>query len=161
MAVVESRGHQVGRLVAGETKHDALVAGTFVVVAAGIDALRDVRRPRVQVVLEAEALPVKPALLVTDLANRATDGVLHFLLEAWRPVAVLIHDPVAADLAGKDHQLGGRQRLTGDARLGVLGQEHIDDRVRDLVGDFVRMAFGDTFGREQVALAHREIVTPR
>ena len=56
MAVVERRRHQVRGLVAGEAEHDALVAGAFVLVLAGIDALRDVRRLGVQMVREVEAV---------------------------------------------------------------------------------------------------------
>ena len=62
--------------------------------------------------------------------------------------------PCAADLAGQDDALGGRHRLAGDARLGVLGQEQVDDRVGNLVGDLVGMAFGNAFGREQIRAAH-------
>ena len=40
--IIERRRHQVGRLVGRVAEHDALVAGAFVLVAAGIDALRDV-----------------------------------------------------------------------------------------------------------------------
>jgi dihydroxyacetone kinase len=50
VAVIERRRHQVGRFVGGIAEHDALVARAFVLVAARIDALRDVRRLAVQVV---------------------------------------------------------------------------------------------------------------
>ena len=53
VAVIERRRHQVGGLVAGEAEHDALVAGAFVLVARGVDALGDVRGLAVQMVLEA------------------------------------------------------------------------------------------------------------
>ena len=42
VAVGQGRRHQLGGLVAGETEHDALVAGAFVLVAGGVDALGDV-----------------------------------------------------------------------------------------------------------------------
>ena len=66
VAVIERRRHQVGGFVAGEAEHDALVAGAFILVAAGVDALRDVRRLRVEVVGEVERLPVEAVLLIAD-----------------------------------------------------------------------------------------------
>jgi hypothetical protein len=44
--------------------------------------------------------------------------------------------------------------LAGNARLGVLGQEQVDDSVADLVGDLVGMAFGNRFGGKEIAAAH-------
>ena len=41
VAVVEGRRHEIGRLVACESEHDALIACTFVLVAACIHALGD------------------------------------------------------------------------------------------------------------------------
>ena len=69
MAVIERRRHQVGRLVAGEAEHDALVARAFVLVAAGIDALRDMGGLAVQVVFEGQRLPVEAFLLVADVLD--------------------------------------------------------------------------------------------
>ena len=154
MAVVERRRHEVGRLVAGEAEHDALVAGALVLVLAGIDALRDVRRLRVQMVGEVEAVPVEALLLVADALHDAAHRLLDLLADAGRPIAVLVHDALAADLAGKDDAVGRRHRLAGDARLRILRQEQVDDRVGNLVGDLVGMAFGNGFGREQVRAAH-------
>ena len=68
VAVVERRGEEVGGLVGGVTEHDALVAGAFVLVAGGIDALRDVRRLAVEMVFELGGLPVEAVLLIADLA---------------------------------------------------------------------------------------------
>ena len=154
VAVVERRRHQVGRLVAGEAEHDALVAGAFVLVLAGIDALRDVRRLRVEVVGEIEPVPVEALLLIADALDDAADRFLDLLADAGRPIAVLVHDPVAADFAGKDDAVGRRHRLAGDARFRVLRQEQVDDRVGNLVGDLVGMAFGNGFGGEQIRAAH-------
>ena len=54
VAVIERRRHQLGRLVAGEAEHDALVAGALVLVARGVDALGDVRGLPVQMIFEIE-----------------------------------------------------------------------------------------------------------
>ena len=39
-------------------------------------------------------------------------------------------------------------QVARDPRFGVFRQEQIDDRIRNLIGDLVGMAFGDGFGRE-------------
>ena len=65
------------------------------------------------------------------------------------------------DLAGDDGDTGLDQRLAGDARPGVAGEQGVQDRVRDLVGDLVGMAFGNGFGGEQVSTGHRKIIRHR
>src|SRR3546814_21177097 len=71
-------GPQIGCLVRGLTELDALIAGAFVLVGAVVGALRDVRRLRVEVVLELGGLPVEAGLLVTD----SLDGFARGLLDA-------------------------------------------------------------------------------
>ena len=39
--------------------------------------------------------------------------------------------------------------LTCDPGPGVAGEKMVQNRVRDLVGDLVRMALGDALGREE------------
>ena len=73
--VIERRRHQVGRLVGRVAEHDALVAGAFVLVAALVDALGDVRGLAVQVILEAGGLPVEAVLLVADALHGGADGM--------------------------------------------------------------------------------------
>ena len=73
VAVVKRRRHQIGGLVAGEAEHDALVAGTFVLVAGRVDALRDVRRLAVEIIVEIGGLPVEAFLLVADPLDDAAD----------------------------------------------------------------------------------------
>ncbi len=156
MAVIERRRHEVGSLVAGEAEHDALVAGALVLGVAGVDPLGDVRRLRVEMVGEVEPVPVEPVLLVADLADHAAHRGLDLLADAGRPIALAVHDPLAANLAGQDDAVGGGHGLAGDARLGVLGQEQVDDGVGNLVRDLVGMAFGNGFGGEQIGAAHKE-----
>ena len=154
MAVIQRRGHQVRRLVAGVTEHDALVARALVLVAAGVHALRDVRRLAVQIILEPELLPVKAALLVADVAHGLANRRLDLGLDAGRPLAGGIHDVLAADFARQHDELRRGQRLAGDPRLRVLRQEQVDDGVADLIGNLVGMALGHGFGGEEEAGAH-------
>ncbi len=108
-----------------------------------------------ELVLEGQGLPVEAGLRIADPLHGLADGLLDLFLHARCPVAGLVHDALAANLAGEDDELGRRQRLAGDARLRILRKEQVDDRVRNLVGDLVRMALGDGFGREHVAAAHK------
>ena len=85
VAVVERRRHQVGRLVAGEAEHDALVARALVLVAAGVDALGDMRRLRVEVVGEIERLPVEAVLLIADAPDRIARRLLDLVGERRAP----------------------------------------------------------------------------
>ena len=59
--VVDRRRHQRLGLAAGVAEHDALVARALVLVALGVDALGDVGRLRVQVVLISALRQLKPA----------------------------------------------------------------------------------------------------
>ena len=132
VAVIQRRRHQVGRFIAGEAEHDALIARAFVLVAAGVNALGDMLRLAVQVVREVESLPVESVLLVTDVLHGLADALLDFIESARCPFAVFVHAP-AADLARQHHAIRCRQRLAGDARFGILAEEQIDDGVGNLV----------------------------
>ncbi len=138
---VDGGGHVDFGLVAGEAEHDALVAGALVLVAAGVDALRDVGRLLVDVVLQRQALPVEALLLVPDLLDR----VARHLLEQ-RGVDL----GRAARFAGQDHAVGGRHRLDGDARARVVRQKGVHDGVRNAVANLVRMALGHRFAGEEI-----------
>ncbi len=118
MAVVERGRHQVRRFVRRIAEHDALVAGAFVLVAALVDALRDMRRLAVKVVFEAEGLPVETVLLVTDLANGVAHDGFDLFERARRPFAVFEH-ALAADFTREDDELGRGQRLARHARFGI------------------------------------------
>ena len=94
-------------------------------------------------------------LLIADALDRLADHAGDLVLDPGRPVAGLVHDPLAADFAGEDDLLRRHQGLAGDPGLGVLGEEQVDDGVGNLVGDLVGVAFGHGFGGEEVAAAHR------
>ena len=153
VAVIERGGHQVGGFVGGVTEHDPLVARAFILVVAGIDALRDVRGLAVQAVDEFELLPVEAVLRIADLAHGLAHRRFDLFLRAGRPFAVLEH-ALAADLTSENHQLGGGQRFAGDPGFGVLGQEQVNDGVGNLIRNLVGMAFGDRFGGKEIVAAH-------
>ena len=134
-------------------------AGALVLVARRIDALRDVRRLAVQVIVEIGGLPVESFLLVADAANDLAGDAFDLVAGAGRP-AVRVLEPAfiidrrAADLAADDDPLGGHQRFAGNPRFRVLADEIIDQCVADLVGDLVGMAFGHRLRGEEVVAAH-------
>ena len=80
--------------------------------------------------------------------------LLNFVLNARRPVASFVHDPLAPDFAGEHHKLRRCHRFARYARFRVFRQEQIHDRIGNLVGNLVGMAFGNAFGREEIAAAH-------
>ena len=74
MRQVDRRRHIGLGLAAGETEHDPLIAGPFVLVAAGIDTLGNVGRLRVEVIFQRGMTPVEPFLLVADHTHRFARG---------------------------------------------------------------------------------------
>jgi phosphopantothenoylcysteine decarboxylase/phosphopantothenate--cysteine ligase len=61
------------------------------------------------------------------------------------------------DLAGHHHQPGGQHRLDRHPAGGVTGQQRVQDRVADLVGDLVRVPLGHGLGGEK---ASSHVVVP-
>ena len=75
-----------------------------------------------------------------------------------------VHVGLGRDLAGDDDEAGRDQRLAGDAAVRVVGEDGVEDRVRDLVGDLVRVPLGDRLGREEErarAIAARQATAAR
>ena len=146
--------HQLGGLVAGVAEHQALVAGALrgdrVLAALDprlvgvVDALRDVGR------LAADRDADAAGLAVEALAGGVVADLEDALAHQLRDVGV----GRGGDLAGDVHLAGHDQRLDRDPAGRVLGQQRVEDRVADLVGDLVRVSFGDGLGREQ-ATGHR------
>src|ERR1044072_3052807 len=61
----------------------------------------------------------------------------------------IIEHRFSGDLAGDNNQARGHECLTSDARSWVGCQCRVKYRIRDLVGDFVGMAFSDGFRGEK------------
>ena len=141
--------HQLGRLVAGVAEHQALVAGALPVelvdappsrgLVGVVDALGDVGRLGADGHRDAAGGAVEALVggVVADLedllADRAGD----------------VDVGLGRHLTGDVDLAGGDQRLDGDPALGVVLEHGVEDRVADLVGDLVRVAFGDGLGGEQ------------
>ena len=76
----------------------------------------------------------------------SSDHLAHQLLE--------IDPGRGGDLAGDDGHTGLHQGLAGHASLLVAGDDGIQHRIGNLVGDLVRMSFGHGLGSEQGVFAH-------
>jgi hypothetical protein len=137
--------HELGSLIGGVTEHDALVAGTHlgVLLAFGltlVDALGDVGGLLGEQVRDEDLVGVEDVVVVhvTDFANRGADNFLEVDLRLGR------------EFAGDDDVVTLDQGLARDARETVLREAGIEDGVRDAVGDLIRVALADGFGREGV-----------
>src|SRR2546421_2268821 len=63
---------------------------------------------------------------------------------------------VSRDLTDDKGQASGDGGLTGDPTQRVPGHDGVEDRVRNLIGDLVGMAFGNRLrGKEMRAAVHR------
>ena len=146
---IEDRGrHQLGRLVDGIPEHDALVARALVLVVGGVHALRDMGGLLVQQVRHLDGGVVELVLLVADVADAvARDG--------FDPAHVIgqLRLVRQADLAADDDAVGRGEGFTGDARLRFLGDEGIENGIRDAVADLVGVPLRDGLGGEDVAVA--------
>jgi hypothetical protein len=140
--VIDRRGHQVGRLVGRITEHEALVARALLLVEAFAlgDALRDVRALLLDRAQDGARVAVEAdrRVVVTNLEHRAAHDGRH------------VDGGGRGDLTRDDHHAGLRERLARNARLRVLRQDGVEDRVRDGIAKLVRVPLGDRFRRELV-----------
>ena len=150
MGIIDGRRHLLGRLIAGIAEHDALIAGTFILLLRPIDALRDIGRLSVQQDLDLGVLPVEAVLLVADILDRvARRGFDH----------VMGHADGAAIFPGNDRPVGRAHRLAGDPdmrRVHALGDgfaiEQVDYLIGYAVAYLVRMSLGNRFAGEKIVL---------
>src|SRR6185436_14572781 len=133
---LDRQGHQLRRFITGKTKHQPLIAG-----ATRVDTHRDVGRLSVECRQDSAGVAVEAILGsgVTDLTNRfARDsGVVDY--------------GVGRDLTGDNHQSGGDESFTSYACGWIDTQCGVKYCIRDLIGDFVWMAFSDGLRGEQVS----------
>ncbi len=147
----DRHGHELRGLGAGVAEHHALVAGALAVehvvvvdvgahLEGGGDALADVGRLLVDGHHDAAGLVVvaEVGARVADLLDRLTDDLGD------------VDVGLGADLAGDEREAGGHERLASDTPVGVVLEDRIEDGVRDLVGELVRVALGDRLRGEEV-----------
>ena len=147
--VMDRRGHELGRFVAGVAKHQALVARANVEVVVGrvVHALGNVVALLVIGHQHCAAFVVNAVLgvVVTD----ALDGVARDL--------DVVHMRVGGDFTGQDHQTGVGQRLGCYAAAGVLLENCVQNCVRNLVGHLVGVTFRYGFRGKKIIVRHKKL----
>jgi len=149
--------HELWRLAAGEADHHALVPRALqlerVVLQRAlslfqrmVDARRDVWRLLFQINLDQRVVGVETNLF--EVVANAADGVANRSLN--------VEVGVRGDLADDHAQPFGDGGLAGHAGVGVLREHAVEDRIRDLVANLVRMAFGHRLGGQQERLRGAE-----
>src|SRR3546814_2081231 len=68
--IIQRRRHEIGGFVAGIAEHDALVARAFILVSAGVNALRDMRGLTVEEVGEFGGFPLETLLIISNALDR-------------------------------------------------------------------------------------------
>src|SRR6185369_15927083 len=115
---------------------------------AFIHALRDVRR----------LLVVSDQHGATLVVDAVFGVVVADTLDGFARNLNIIHVRVRGDLAGEHHQTGVAQGFSGDAGFGILGQDGVQDGIGNLIGDLVRVAFGNGFrGKQVIVRRHRKL----
>ena len=149
---VGDRGrHQDVGLAGRVAEHQPLVTGALLVLGGLVDAHGDVARLLADGGQHRAGLPVEAHVRagVADLPDR----LAHEL--------VVVDRGVARDLAGEHHHAGLDQGLAGHAGPAILGQVGIQNGVRNLVGDLVRVPLRDRLGGEEEAVRHGGGSSPR
>ena len=140
--------HELVRLARRVAEHHPLVAGAEKVERVGIsvlgleglvDALRDVGRLLVDRDDDAAGLVVEPVLRarVADLG----DPLAHDRAD--------VDVRVRRDLSRDDDEPGRDERLAGDATMRIVGEDRVENGVRDLIGDLVGVTLGHRLRRER------------
>ena len=132
--------HEFRSFVAGETEHHPLVAGTFF-----IHTLGDVRALGVNVAIDLDGGVSEPDFRVgvADFFHHVANNFVHSFTG---------QRGFCRNLTGNKGQIGRNQCFASHATCRVVRQTEVQNRVADLVGDFIRMAHGNRFAGEQITV---------
>ena len=154
----DGSGHEFGSLVAGVAEHHALVAGAHQIQGIAVaplldliglvDAHGDVRR------LLIDGSHDSAGAVVKAIGGIGVADALHGAADDGGNVGVV----AGGDLTHDRYHTGGGEGLTGHVGMGIAGQDVIQNSVRDLVTDFVRMSFGNRL-RGEYAVAHKHFLS--
>src|ERR1043166_4211393 len=141
MRGLDREGHQLGRLVAGVAEHPALIARALLLVQSFAfgDALRDVGR------LSLDGRDDRAGVAVEASGGVSIADVAHDIAHDF----VVADSFFAGDLAGDDDHAGLRQRLAGNAAVGIAVEMRVEYRIGDLVAHLIGMPFGDRLRSEK------------
>ena len=134
VSVINRSRHQRVCFVTGVTKHQALITGAFFerIVLSFIDALSDIGRLFVISNQDCAAFMVNTVTAV--IVTNALQGVANDL--------GVIHICGGRNFAGEHDGSGRAQSFSGNSSSRILFENSVENGVRNLVGDFIGMAFG-------------------
>ncbi|CAI9000640.1 NAD-specific glutamate dehydrogenase [Pseudomonas sp. IT-P291] len=139
--------HQHVGFVAGVAEHQALVAGTLIFRPGTVDTLVDVRGLLADDVHHAAGRTVEAD--VGAVVANAQDHVTNDLFQV---------DPGrGGDFASDDRHARFHQSLARHTGELVFSNDGVQHRIRNLVGDFVRMPFRHGLGGEKGVFAHLDV----
>jgi hypothetical protein len=135
----DRRGHQHLGFICGIAEHQALVAGTLLVIGSVIHTLGNVGRLLADGVEHGAGLAVEAlvGMVIADVADDLAGQLFN------------VDIGFGGHFAGDHNHAGLDQRLAGHPRLGVLAQNRIEHAVGDLVCHLVGMSLGDGFRSEE------------
>ena len=152
MGKVDCHRHIRFRFVARIAEHHALVAravtlarfGVRLVLQRLVNAHGNVARLLVNSADNAAGVAVKSVLrtVIADLAHRFANDFLY------------INIRFCAYLADNHHKARGNGNLAGNARLRILRENRVKNRVRNQIGNLVRMSFRHRLRCEQLFVFH-------
>ena len=132
--------HQLRRFIARVAEHHTLIAGAllFVQTFAFSHALRDIGRLLLDRGQDGASMPVEShgGIGVTDLTH-------HFAHDID-----VTHFCAASNLAGNDYHAGLGETFAGYSAVRISRQMGVQDRIRNLVAEFIRMTLGNRFRRK-------------
>jgi hypothetical protein len=136
--------HEHVGLVRRIAEHQPLIARALLALILAVHALGDVGRLFTDDIEHAAAGTVESHVggVVADVEHGLAHQRFH------------VHPRARGHLAGDDHHTGFYQRFASDAAARIRGNNGVQHRIGDLIGDFVGVALGNRFGRERETLGH-------
>jgi len=141
---IDRQRHQRRRLLAGVSKHQSLIPRTDR-SASLIDTLVDIGRLFADSVEHAGGTVVEAVkcIGITDFADHLSGDILH------RGVGD------GFEFTRYDAESVGEECFACYTGIGIPFYDVIENRIADLIGHFVGMAFGDRFRREKITSWHQ------
>ncbi len=139
----DRRRHQFRSFIASKAEHEALISRTLVFFGRGVDAHGDIGRLLFDGGEHGAGFPIEThaGAAVADFLDGFANDLGHI-------------DPSGrGDFSGNDDHTCFGEGFAGDAGLGILSEDVIEDGVGDLVADFIGMTFGHGL-RCEVSVGH-------
>ena len=137
--------HPLRRFIGGIAHHDPLIARAQLVAFAY--GLRDIRRLTVQAHFERQ----------TAICGQLVHGVAHLRAQLFQH-ALHVHAGLGGDLARHQNPAARRHDLNGRARVGIASEMLVQQPVRELVAELVRVSCPHGLGSHKPAISVRVLL---